>query len=413
MRPPGDPLGPPFTVNVYQTDIEYPAAVSASTSDFRVFWGTNAGGYLGSYQTRYCNLGTPLSGDTAVPFTYSVTDAAAAPDGRYVIVYSLYDGTRSKVLAQRHAADGSLIGREFEVTDPADAVGVRSLAGHPRVAMNAAGDFVVVWFQGKITGTAGPVCTHGFGVPRNCLGTYQTKIMARRYSGGGLVANAPVTVDTASFATAMVVDLGIEALGPEIGNPAVALANDGSYAVAWTQYTETTTLLRNRQVKLRHYPASGMVPLARTVEDSGTHPQPEVSFDGVGNSVVAFRKYPFAKQAEASLWLRRYSTSSHNALGPAVRVDAGTPLIQQSQVRMASNGNGGIVVAWNSPAGVHFQRYAAGGAPAGGNVTASIGGAQQSPPVIAASGSRFLLGWGEAADIYGLLDVKARLYEGP
>ncbi|AXQ30010.1 hypothetical protein D0B54_15600 [Solimonas sp. K1W22B-7] len=410
---PGDPLGPPFTVNVYQADTEQPAAVVAGSTGFRVFWSSSSTGLSSMYQTRYNSAGTPLSGDVAVPDAYSSLDAAAAPDGRHVIVYSFYDGVRPRVLGQRYAASGAPAGALFEVTDPSLPANSRDI-GQPRVAMNASGEFIVVWTQRKATGSSGSSCTGGFGGPRNCLGSYQTKIMARRYDSNG-VAAGPVTVDSATFLTAMVYDIGVEAAGPEVDTPAVALANDGSYAVAWTSYTELTHLVstRKRQVKLRHYPASGSAPLARTVADSGTHPAPEVAFDGAGNSIVLFRKHPFGDQSAASLWLRRYSTGNHNALGAAVRVDGGALLEQRSAARIATDGSGAFAVAWNAAGGVYLQRYAAGGVAAGGNVAVSSGGAQHRGPLLAAFGGRFLVSWPEAVDDFSLLDVRARIYEGP
>lgn len=408
---PGDPLGPPFTVNVYQADNERPLAVIANSGGYRVFWRTQSNNSAASYQTRYDSAGTPLSGDIAV--LAQPDDAAAAADGRHVLVRNHWTGSQVSIRAQRYAANGSPVGPELEVTEPMLAGNVRDV-GEPRVAMNASGDFVVVWTQRKATGTSGSTCTGGFGGPRTCLGTYQTKIMARRYDSNG-VAAAAVTVASASFITAMIYDVGVEALGPEVDLPSVALASDGSYAVAWTSYTELTHLVhtRNRQVKLRHYPASGAALLARTVEDSGAHPGPEVAFDGAGNTVVAFRKYPFGNQSAASLWLRRYSNASGNALGAAVRVDTGAPLQQESQVRLAADGSGAVVVAWSAPNGVHLQRYAAGGTAAGGNVTVSTGGVRHGSPRLAAFGGRFLLGWAEAVDDFSQHDVKARVYEGP
>ncbi|MDM4769522.1 hypothetical protein [Solimonas sp. SE-A11] len=412
LAAPGDPLGPPLAVNTYQAGAERITALAASQADFRVFWVSSTASSVHSFQTRYDSVGNPLTGDVAVPGYSGVGDAASAPDGRHVIISYGYDGNRARLVGRRYASDGSMVGSDFEITDPLDTVGVLT-TGFPRVAMNAAGDFVVVWGQGKPSANSGPTCNGGFGAPRTCLGSYQTKILARRYTDGGMSAQPIVTVDSASFTTALVYGLGAEALGPEISYPSVALANNGSYAVSWTSNSEISPLVRQRQVKLRHYPASGAVPLARTVEDATTLAGSQVVFDGMGNSVVVFRKHAFGNQSAASLWLRRYSTSSHNALGPALRVDTGLQMQQEDQLAAASDGNGSVVVAWTDPAGVYFQRYAAGGAAAGGNVKVSVGGVTHRSAKIAWGSGRFMIGWTQSLDPYSQSDVKARLYEGP
>ncbi|HEY0914974.1 MAG TPA: hypothetical protein VGE22_08900 [Solimonas sp.] len=406
---PGDPLGPPATVSLQPGQTE-PNDVIASSTGVRVFW--TAYNPVAGYQTLFAGDGTRLSGDLAIPDTYNASPATAA-DGRHVVVQHRSDTGRTRLIARRYAADGSLAGPELEVTDPA-LVARPTEVGLPRVAMNAAGDFIVVWAQRKSIGAAGPTtCTTGFGRPRNCLGVYQTQILARRYTGAGTVAGEITTVASASYLTAMAADLGVEALGPEVDTPSVALADDGSYAVVWTQYSEATNLLRKRQVKLRHYPASGTAPLARTVEDSGAHAAPEVALDGLGNILVVYRKHPFGQRALASLWLRRYASSTSNALGAAVRVDGGTQLEQASLARIAVGTAGAFAVAWNAPDGVRLQRYAAGGFATGGNIAVSGAGSYHDYVRVAAHGGRLAVAWKQSPEPFSPGQVLVRFYEGP
>lgn len=410
---PGDPLGPPQTVNVVQSDQQVPEALTADNAGFRAYWTSSDSGMANGYLRRFNSSGTPLSGDLPL-FLQGTVDVAAAPDGRHVAVHVGFAGSRLAVLGQRYDAAGIPVGPSFEVTDPASAItDARLLGFRPRVAMNAAGQFVVAWSQGKVTGKAGPLCSNGFGSPRNCLGTLQTKVMARRFATDGTPA-APVTVDSVTSLDLFIIDQG-GTFGFQIDDPAVALAADGGFAVTWMNDTEATTYLRSYQSKLRYFPPSGNAPLARVVEFLTAIESPEVAFDGIGNIIVAYQKFRSGGAGDVGTWVRRYATSSSNALGPAVRVDAGTTPGQSAGVALAANGSGGFAVAWAQQyEGIRLQRYGANGAALGGNVQVSTEGDRFQGLRVAAAGGRMMLVWAAVPPSLPFgTDVYGRVYEGP
>lgn len=405
---PGDPLGPPFSVNLYQSDTERPRGAIAGPAGFKLFWTSINGNTSPNYFTRFDATGARLSGDLATPS--DVDDVASAPDGRYVTSYGAYIGSRYVVLAQRYDANDVPVGPALEVTDPAAVLGPLTTSTS-RVAMNASGDFVVTWVQAKLVKLLS-ACGGGFGGPRTCLTTYQTTVFARRYAADG-TPSAAVTVNTGQEISAYVLDIGGD-FGLLNREAAVALADDGSFAVTWISATEATTTLRNTQVKLRYFPAGANAQLARTVEAASAAEVPAVAMDGAGNIVVAYRKHAFGDVNEVTLWLRRYATATGNALGPAQRIDTGATVEQGDMLRLIATGGGACAVAWaDQDLGVFLQRYAADGSALGGKLTVSGSGTYFGSVRLAAANGRLMVTWAQSPNPFAENDVWARVYETP
>jgi hypothetical protein len=150
----GASLGPEFRVNTYTTNIQGNASVTADASgNFVVVWES---GSLGSnvFGQRYAGSGAPLGAEFRVP-SYAGEDQVhpaigADPAGNFVIVWN--GGAFSDYLfGQRYANSGVRLGSPFRVnTTPASSVPAS-------VAVDAAGDFVVVWAgnDGSIVGVFG------------------------------------------------------------------------------------------------------------------------------------------------------------------------------------------------------------------------------------------------------------------
>ena len=139
--------------------------------------------------------------------------------------------------------------------------------------------------------------------------------------------------------------------GPAVDNPAVALAPDGSYAVAWTTVTELASQLRNGELKVRHYPASGATTLARTVESTGVQAPAEITMDGMGNYTLLYMKHRLGTRNIMGLSLRRYSGDNANALGPAVQVVPQEQRYYWDRIGIKASASGNLVVAWTDGAG--------------------------------------------------------------
>jgi hypothetical protein len=141
----GAPLGPEFRVNTYTTNIQGNASVTADASgNFVVVWES---GSLGSnvFGQRYAGSGAPLGAEFRVA-SYAGEDQVhpaigADPTGNFVIVWNGGDFSYY-LFGQRYASSGVPLGAPFPVnTVPASAVPAS-------IAVDAAGDFVVVWASG-------------------------------------------------------------------------------------------------------------------------------------------------------------------------------------------------------------------------------------------------------------------------
>jgi len=145
----GAPLGPQFRVNTWTTFPQGDQAVAADASGtFVVVWRSDwqDGLYGGIFGRRFAGTGAPLGPEFQVN-TYAYDNqinpsVAAGSSGDFVVVWQSYtqDGSIWGVFGQRYASSGAPLGPEFRVNTY-----TTDTQGHPAVAADAAGDFVVVW----------------------------------------------------------------------------------------------------------------------------------------------------------------------------------------------------------------------------------------------------------------------------
>jgi hypothetical protein len=145
----GTPLGSEFRVNSYTMNDQYNPSVAADSSgNFVVVWtsSTQDGSSYGVFGQRYAGSGAPLGPEFRVN-TYSTGSqldpaVAADPAGNFVVAWAgdLQDGSSYGVFGQRYASSGAPVGSEFRVnTYSTDNQGI------PAVAADASGGFVVAW----------------------------------------------------------------------------------------------------------------------------------------------------------------------------------------------------------------------------------------------------------------------------
>ena len=141
--------GAEFRVNTYTRDYQtYPSVATDSTGNFVVAWetyGQDRSDY-GIWGQRYTNTGTQSGQDFQVnsftPFGQTSPAVARNASGSFVITWQSYgqDGSGYGVYGQRYTSAGALSGSEFGVN-----TATTSDQNRPAVAMDTAGDFVVVW----------------------------------------------------------------------------------------------------------------------------------------------------------------------------------------------------------------------------------------------------------------------------
>ncbi|MEO1365813.1 MAG: hypothetical protein AAFX50_01465, partial [Acidobacteriota bacterium] len=149
------PVAAQFEVNAFTTGVQTSPAVAVDADgDFVVAWmsagsgGTDSDAYSVQGQ-RYASSGAATGAQfQANTFTTSLQfDPSVDMDdgGGFVITWNSFgsagtDSSASSIQLQRFAADGAAVATEFQVNDY-----TTGFQDGPKIAVDADGDFVVVW----------------------------------------------------------------------------------------------------------------------------------------------------------------------------------------------------------------------------------------------------------------------------
>ncbi len=148
----GHALGTNFKVNddSGSVDQRFPAIGVDSAGNVVVVWQDERNGHADIFAQRYAANGSVLdvnfqiNDDTG---SENHVGPAIAVDGKgnFMIVWEDYRNGDTDIYARRYAIDGSAIGASFKVND--DSVSARQF--EPAITMDGAGNFVVVWTDGR------------------------------------------------------------------------------------------------------------------------------------------------------------------------------------------------------------------------------------------------------------------------
>ena len=232
----GSPLGGEFQVNTYTTMAQLDPAVAVHASgDFVVVWSSagSAGDDDFNYSVqgqRYDASGSSLGGEFQVN-TYTPLDqrrpaVAVEADGDFVVVWQSFGSSDTdldgfSIQGQRYDASGNTVGDEFQVNTY-----TTSTQAGAAVAIDADGDFVVVWES-----------FGGNGDPGNF------SVQGQRYdaSSGSVGGQFRVNSSTAL----------------QQRRPAVAVGADGAFVVAWDSLVSTGGDSSAYSLQAQRYDASG------------------------------------------------------------------------------------------------------------------------------------------------------------
>ncbi len=311
--------------------------------------------------------------------TYAQRNAAVALSaaGDFVVVWRSDGGSGSdtsydSIQGQRYAAGGAALGGQFQVnTYTTD--NQRS----PAVALSSAGDFVVVW---RSAGSSGG-------------DTFYNSVQGQRYAAGGAALGGQFQVNT--YTT------------DNQDSPAVALDANGNFVVVWQSVGSSGADTSYSSIQGQRYAAGGG-PLGGEFEinayTTSTQFQPSVSLAGNGDFVVVWESQGSSggDTSSSSIQGQRYAEGGA-ALGSQFQVNSYTTSSQQ-YAAVALSAGGDFVVVWESAGSsggdtsylsVQGQRYAAGGAPLGGQFQANTytSGSQFLPAVSLDSDGDFVVVW--------------------
>jgi hypothetical protein len=322
----GTPIGGDFLVNSTFVFGE-PAVAMAPSGAFVVVW-DEAGDYGGAVKgQRYDATGAPAGGEfhvntyiTSFQYWGSVSTDA---DGNFVVVWTSYtqDGSGSGVFGQRFSSGGAALGAEFPVNSYI--IGSQ-LAG--RVAVDADGDFVVVW--------------HGVGQDGDGFGVF-----GQRFSAAGARVGGEFPVNTTTTGTQW--------------TPAVASAGNGQFVVAWQGLVGAVYGIGARRFDLSGSPMGDEFLVSQ--DTAGSKEWPAIAGDPAGNFVVSWTSGS-QDGSDRGVFARAYDPSGR-PLGPEFQVNTFTTG-HQIRSSVAQGHHGDLVVTWESSGqespgnvGVFGQRY--------------------------------------------------------
>lgn len=330
---------------------------------------------------------------TAADDDQRLADAAMDSEGNFVVVFQSHLPVDvATVAARRFNSGGQPQGAQFRVntTGPNDNV-------FPKVAMDADGNFVVVWVDNFADGNS-------------------DGIMAQRYDAAGQAQGGNIPVNTTTPGQQHRVDIAMNAVGAFVivwednpfgglsrairgqyfdsdGNPQggeleistdagidhtwprVAMSAEGDFVVTW----ESGDVGANTDLAVRRYDAAGH-PLGdpvlingttKVAHASGVHSQTAVAADSDGRHAVIWRADNFSGPGLPGVavgLLGRYFDADGTPLGDPFEVDT-EHAAQLNRPDAAMTPDGRLVVAYEaqdaSLLGVRVQRYYAGGDPMG------------------------------------------------
>src|SRR5437867_152872 len=199
------PAGPEFLVNTFTTGRQSLSTVGADGAGrFVVLWtsefedGSATGVFGQRYDAGGAALGTEFQVNTYTFSGQSVPSVAVDGAGDFVVTWESYfqDGSQYGVFGRRYDAGGAPLAGEFQANTY-----TTGWQNNSSVAMDSAGDFVVVW-------------SGGVGQDGSSYG-----IFAQRYDAAGARASSEFQVNT--YTT------GEQTL------PVVAMDGAGDFAVVW------------------------------------------------------------------------------------------------------------------------------------------------------------------------------------
>ncbi len=292
----------------------------------------------------------------------SFADVAMDAAGNFFVVWSSFkqDGDKWGIYGQRYGTNGNPIGLELQVNTHTSSNQIR-----PSIAMNGSGDFVVVWWSLNQGGDDYDIYGQRFEATANPLGS---EFMVNSHSAG-TQRDASIAID-------------------ESGNFIVTWASLGQDGDGWGVYGQW------------YDDAGSPIGPEFQVNTYFTSHQsaPSVAMNGAGNYVIVWQS--LGQDGDGSgVYGQRYDATGYTA-GPEFRINTYTANYQ-SDPSVAMDETGNFVVAWQSfeqdgdSDGIYGQRYDNTGNPAGTEfrINTYEWDIQRTPSIAADGSGNFTVAW--------------------
>jgi len=334
----GMALGSEFIVNTFTTnDQSTPTVAMDADGDFVIAWMSDGqdGSSNGVYAQRYNATGLAQGGEFQVnAFStgrQQTPDIAMDADGDFVITWASYaqDGNRDGIYAKRYNAAGAPQGLEFLVNTT-----TTNNQSQPSVAMDSDGDFAIAWWSYPQDGSS-------------------SGIYAQRYDSAGVAQGGELLVNTTTA------NLQVQ--------PAVAMAPNGDFVIAWTSNLQDGSQLGIYAQRFNSMGAAQGGEFRVNTFTTGGQQLPTIAMDAEGGFAVAWASLN-QDGANDGVYAQRFNLLGQTQ-GSEFRVNTYTPL-DQSFPAVAMNADGDFVITWqsrnqdSSDYGVYAQIYRRNHAPA-------------------------------------------------
>jgi hypothetical protein len=326
----GNKLGGELAVNTTTAKDQTQASVAMdSNGNFVVVWVSqdqDPDGTDGIYGQRFNAAGLAQGGEFRVNSTVgdSQSDPSVAMDagGNFTVVWTSHQSGNLDVFVRRYDAAGNALAAEAVVNTTAG--GDQSDAD---VAMDSAGNFVVVW------------------TAANNLDGNGKGVFAQRFDSAGTALGGEVRVNTTTV--------------KDQTQASVAMTSGGDYVVAWTSVDQDGD---RGGVFAQRFDSAGVAQGGEIQVNTQTHDAqdaPGVAVDGSGHFTVVWQSNN-QDGSNKGIYAQSYDAGGFR-LGGEFRVNS-TTANAQSLPAIAMRGNGDFVVAWQGhsaadSSGIVAQRF--------------------------------------------------------
>jgi len=309
--------GEEFRVNQLEGGIQQSASVALDAGgNVVVAWQSEVPGHGDEIRARrFDACGAPRSDEIAVNAVSAGQQGAPAvamtPEGSFVVAWQTIVQSNLEVRARRFDSRGAPAGGEIAVNTHTG-----NANSDPAVAIDARGNFVVAWES-------------------TIAGSYE--IRARRFDsrGAALSAEVAVNADTQSSQRA----------------PALAMASDGRFVVAWRSNLDGSLEIRARRFDPSGTPASDELPVNTT--RVGDQVAPTVAISPDGTFVIAWEN---AFDNNYDIRARPFDSQGTPKTDEfTVQPSSGAP---QFAPTLAMANNGHFLIAWQTFKAGHLDLQA-------------------------------------------------------
>lgn len=382
-------VGGEFRVNKTTASSQDSAAIAMDgDGDFVVTWESDGqdGDSFGIYAQRYAANGAKRGDEFRVNTTTTSlqTSPKIAMDagGDFVIVWSswLQDGSGDGVYAQRYSAAGTAVGKEFRVNTT-----ISDSQSSPSVAMDVDGDFVIAWASDGQDGSFGG-------------------IYAQRYDSNGVVLGSEFRVNLTTV--------------NDQRSPEAAMAAGGAFVVVWTSALQDGS---DDGIYAQLYNSAGeAVGVEFRVNQATADDQflPSVAMASSGDFIVTWTS---ASQDGGGygVYARRFTSAGQPKANEA-RVNQ-TTVGDQGLSDVGIDASGAFVITWTSDNqdgsgyGVYALRYSNSGAKIGGEIRVNVetADAQGESHITMEPDGDFVIAWQSQNQDGSGYGVYARRYNEP